>query len=144
VIYNFLNQPQKACDLLEQSYTLKGTFLTENHIKEMTLMQMQFETRKKDKAISEQQIRLKKNEVKLLETQNQTIFALGGIFLLALLSLGTWLCFRQRQRIKDKEIITLQQQQEITKLESLIDGEKKSGGALRKSCTMALTVITCD
>lgn len=124
VIYNSLNQPQKAYDLLEQSYTLKDTFLTENHIKEMTLMQTQFETGKKDKAIAEQQIRLKKNELKLLETQNQTFSALAGIFLLALLSLGIWLYFRQRQRLKDKEIIALQQQQEITKLESLIDGEE--------------------
>ena len=125
VIYNALKQPQKAFDLLEQSYTLKDTFLTESHIKEMTLMQTQFETGKKDKAIAEQQIRLKKNQVELLEKQNQTIFALGGIFLIALLSLGIWLYFRQRQRIKDKEIIALQQQQEITKLEALIDGEEK-------------------
>lgn len=125
IIYNKLNQPQKAFDLLEKSYTLKDTFLTESHIKQMTMMQTQFETEKKDKAIAQQQIKLNKNEVELLQKERQRILSLIIISLLVVFSLGIWLFYRQRQRIKNKEIIELKQQQEIAQLEALIDGEEK-------------------
>ena len=44
---------------------------------------------------------------------------------LIVFSLGIWYFFRQKQRIKNREIITLQQQKEISKLEALMDGEEK-------------------
>ena len=44
---------------------------------------------------------------------------------LVLISLGLWYFFKQRQRLKNQEIETLKQNQEISNLESLIDGEEK-------------------
>ena len=125
IIYNKLNKPKKAYEFLEESYTLKDSVLNENHIKQMTLIQTQFETGKKDKSITEQQIKLKKQELDLIKKEKEKQFYSIVSVLLILLSFGLWYFFRQRQKIKNKEIITLQQQQEIAKLEALIDGEEK-------------------
>jgi len=124
-IHNELNQPQKAYDYLEKSYALKDTIFSQNHLKETTLLQTQFETEKKDKSIAEQQVKLKKQELDLIKSQKEKQMYFTLIFGLILLSLGIWYFYRQRQRIRNKEIIALQQQQEIAKLEALIDGEEK-------------------
>lgn len=124
-IHNKLNRPQKAYDYLEQSYKLKDTVFSQNHIKETTLLQTKFESEKKDKSIVEQQFRIKKQELDLIKSQKEKQLYFSISLSLILLSLGIWFFFKQRQKIKNKEIISLQQQQEITKLEALIDGEEK-------------------
>jgi signal transduction histidine kinase len=123
-IYNQLGQYQKGYDYLLISSNLKDTLLNENHIKQMSLLQTQFETEKKDKSIIEQQVKLKKQELDLIKSQKEKEMYFVFSLVLILVSFGIWYFFRQRQKINDKEIITLHQQQEITKLEALIDGEE--------------------
>ena len=71
------------------------------------------------------EIKLKKQELDLIKSQKEKqlyfIISVGLLFL----SFGVWYLFKQRQKNKNKEIIALQQQEEITKLEALIDGEEK-------------------
>lgn len=125
IAYNKLNQPQKAYDILDKSFSIKDTLFSEKHIAETTLLQTQFETEKKEKSIAEQQVKLKKQELDLIKSQKEKqlyfIISLG----LILFSLSIWYFFRQRQKLKNKEIIALQQKQEIAKLEALIEGEEK-------------------
>lgn len=73
-----------------------------------------------------------KNENKLLKQElnltksikeRQIFYIL--LFGLALVSIGLWYFFKQRQRLKNQEIETLKRNQEISNLESLIDGEEK-------------------
>lgn len=124
-IYYKTGQNQKAYQLLEQSYNLKDSVINDNHIKQMSLLQTKFETEKKDKSIAEQQVKLKKQELDLIKSQKEKQLYFIASLGLILLSLGIWYFYRQRQKIKNKEIIALQQQQEIAKLEALIDGEEK-------------------
>jgi two-component system, NarL family, sensor kinase len=123
-IYNLLNEPQKAYNNLEQSYNLMDTVFSREHLKETTLLQTQFETEKKEKALLGQQIQLKKQDVALIEKTNQSRIFIFATIILVLASLGIWLYFKQRQKLKNQEIESLKQSQEITKLEALIDGEE--------------------
>jgi len=68
--------------------------------------------------------KLLKQELDLIKSQKEKQMYLIASFFLILFSSGIWQFFRQRQKIKNKEIIALQQQQEIAKLEALIDGEE--------------------
>lgn len=69
--------------------------------------------------------KLLKQELYLIKSQKEKqLYFIASVFLI-LFSFGIWYYFRQRQKIKNKEIIGLQQQQEIAKLEALIDGEEK-------------------
>lgn len=124
-IYNEMGQSEKAYKYLLLSSNLKDILLNENQTKQMSLLQTRFETEKKDKSIAEQQIVLKKQELDLIKSQKEKqMYFIASVFLI-LFSFGVWYFFRQRQKIKNKEIIALQQQQEIAKLEALIDGEEK-------------------
>lgn len=123
-IYNELGQSEKAYNFLLLSSNLKDTLLNENQSKQMSLLQTRFETEKKDKSIAEQQVKLKKQELDLIKSQKEKQLYFIASLILILMSLGIWYFFRQRQKIKNKEIIELQQQQEIVKLEALIDGEE--------------------
>ena len=67
---------------------------------------------------------LLKQEVVLIEKTNQTRIFIFAILLLTIASVGIWLYFKQRQKLKNQEIETLKQSQEIIKLEALIDGEE--------------------
>lgn len=69
--------------------------------------------------------KLLKQELNLTKSQKEKQLFYVAIGVLLLLSFGIWYFFRQRQKIKNREIIALQQQQEISKLEALIDGEEK-------------------
>ncbi|TCD01653.1 histidine kinase [Pedobacter psychroterrae] len=125
VIYDNTNQPAKAFKFLALSDNLKDSVMDENYLKQISLIQTQYETEKKDKSIAEQQSQIKKTEIELLKKENQTTISLIVILLLVILSFGIWLFFSQRQRRKNKEILSLKQQQEIAQLEALIDGEEK-------------------
>lgn len=125
MIYEKTNHPDKAFVNLTMSTNLKDSIMDENYLKQISLIQTQYETEKKDKAIARQQVLLNKNELELLLKEKQTVLYVIAILLLIMLSIGIWLFFHQRQKLKNKEIVALQQQQEITKLEALIDGEEK-------------------
>lgn len=124
-IHNKLNQSQKAYNYLEESYRLMDTVFSQNHLKETTLLQTKFENEKKDKSIAEQQVKINKQELDLIKSQKEKQLYFIASLGLIMLIFGIWYFFQQRQNIKNKEILTLQQQQEIAKLEALIDGEEK-------------------
>jgi signal transduction histidine kinase len=125
VIYNEQNQPERAYQFLEKSYRIKDSIFSEENSKELAFLQTQFETEKKDKSIVEQQITLKEQELNLLKNQKQQQLYFISIILLTLLSIGIWYFFKQRQKLKNQEIETLKQNQEISNLEAIIDGEEK-------------------
>ncbi len=125
IAYNKINQPQKAFDALEKSYAIKDTIFSEAHLKETTLLQTKFETEKKDKSLAEQKIKIKQQELDLIKNQKQKQLYSIFFIVFAWVTLALWYFFRQRQKIKNKEIESLKQSQEIAKLEALIEGEEK-------------------
>ncbi|MBP0904412.1 ATP-binding protein [Mariniflexile gromovii] len=73
----------------------------------------------------ENENKLLKQELDLIKNQREKqIYFIASVGLI-IFSLGIWFFFIQKQKIKNKEIITLQQQKEIAKLEALMDGEEK-------------------
>jgi len=124
-LYNELGQSEQAYNYLLLSSNLKDLLLTENQSKEMSLLQTRFETEKKDKSIAEQHVKIKKQELDLIKSQKEKQLYFIASLGLILLILGIWYFFKQRQKLKNQEIETLKQNQEIAKLEALIDGEEK-------------------
>lgn len=78
----------------------------------------------------ENENKLFNQKLDLMKSQRaQQIYLFSSLGLI-LFSLGIWLFFKQKQKIKNKEIITLQQQKDITKLQALIEGEEKERSRL--------------
>jgi two-component system, NarL family, sensor kinase len=123
--YKINNQNKKALMLFYEYNAIKDSIFTAEKDKNLTEAIQKYETEKKDKEITKQQLVLKQNETEILKRKNEFRIALFGSLLLLITSFGIWLFYRQRQKLKNKEIETLKTQKELNKLEALIEGEEK-------------------
>ena len=106
--YNYRLQYSKA----------KDSIINSENSKNINLLQKQFETEKKDKTILESKLNLEKSQAK---TQTMTILIIS----LLIASMLLWFLFQQRQKRIQQQLITIQKEQEVRTLESLIEGEEK-------------------
>ena len=104
---------------------VKDSLFNEENIKSINLLQKQFETEKKNKEIAEQQLQLNQKETEIQKRNTQIIYMSGIVIFLLVLSLLTGLYFKQKQKRKNQEILTLKREYQIKSLESLIEGEEK-------------------
>jgi two-component system, NarL family, sensor kinase len=88
-------------------------------------LENKYQLTKKDEEIAKQQLVLEQNKTTMLKKKSEFRVALFGGLLLLITSMGIWLFYRQRQKLKNKEIETLIAQKELNKLSALIEGEEK-------------------
>lgn len=124
-VYQKINRPKQSLLHYKKYIVYKDSIFEEEGIKNINTLQIQYETEKKDKEIAENKVELSHNQSILNKKNYQLIYAMIGIGIALLTSFGLWLFFKQRQKLKDIKIQKLQQDQEITKLEALIEGEEK-------------------
>ncbi|MEL0454604.1 sensor histidine kinase [Flavobacteriaceae bacterium SZ-1-7] len=96
----------------------KDSVLLENNLKNISEIEIKYQSEKKDKEIIAQQLKLQKRE-----TQNN--YMLGTLVFLLLLATLLVFLLKQRQKRKNQEILTLKREFQIKTLESLIEGEEK-------------------
>lgn len=124
-VYETLNNHHLAYYHLKQNTQLKDSLLNENHLKQVNLLEKQYQFEKKDKELAEKKIALEHNQLELTKNKNNFILASAGAILLLLFLLGLWLFYAQRQKVKNIEISKLEKQRDIEKLQALIEGEEK-------------------
>ena len=128
--YSSINKVEEAFTYYKEHIKFKDSIFKINNVKSLQDIEIKYESEKKDNEIASQKLQLQKQENDILKKQNQYSLALGGGGFLLLGSLGLWFFYRQRQKLKSNEILALQSQQEVIKLESLIDGEEKERNRL--------------
>jgi len=84
-----------------------------------------YQTEKKDKEIATQQLELKEQETEIQKKKTQNNYMIGGIIFLSVATLLLTFLFKQRQKRKNQELLTLKREVQIKTLESLIEGEEK-------------------
>jgi signal transduction histidine kinase len=124
-LYSASNQIQKALFHHENYSSYKDSIYKTENIESINKLQLQYQTEKKDLQLAQNEILIEQAEVDYLKKKNQLYLAIGVGGLLLLLATALWLFFRQRQLVKNQEIENLKTQRELTKLESLIEGEEK-------------------
>ena len=120
----------RSNELLKTAMRYKDSLYSNQNKESLAAANAKYETEKKDKEIATQNLQLQAQENDLLKKQNQFHLALSAGVVFVLLSLGLWLFFGQRQKLKNNEILALEANQELLKLESLIDGEEKERNRL--------------
>ena len=104
---------------------LKDSVLAKEKREILIDSEKKYETEKKERAIAEQQVTIKEQELDLAQKQRQIAIwvGLGGI--LALLLGASFWTNKERQKRKEQEIVSLKSQQEVVRLEALVSGEEK-------------------
>ncbi|MGI9548333.1 MAG: tetratricopeptide repeat-containing sensor histidine kinase [Flavobacteriaceae bacterium] len=124
-LYEQQAQYGKALVHHKEFFSINDSLINQSSLENINALQVQFETEKKDKELAQQKLQLRTRENMLLKAQNQKKFAITAVMVLLVLSLLGWFYLRQRQRLKTGEIEKLKAEQEVVKLEALIQGEEK-------------------
>ena len=102
----------------KQYVSLKDSIINKENISEINSLKFQFETEKKDKEIAEQKLSIQESKSK---TRTMTILIVS----LLLGSILLWFSFSQRQKRMQQQLVSIEREQEVRTLESLMEGEEK-------------------
>lgn len=116
-LYNKTGRIKDALNHFEKYTAYKDSILNEENVKNVSRLEIQFETEKKDKALVEQKLTIEKNEAQFKLMTGIAIFLL-------ILAIMTFVVFKQRQKKKAQEILALKRESQIKTLEALIEGEE--------------------
>ena len=124
-LYKKRGQIQKAYDNLELYDMLKDSLNLAEHAKQINQLETRFQSEKKDKEIVKQQLALADQHLALTQSESKT--RTMGILIVSLLlaSILLWFLFQQRQKRIQQQLLTIQREQEVRTLESLMEGEEK-------------------
>jgi len=116
---------KNAYKYARQYYTLNEKTRSEKNNKIVSDLDVKYQTEKKDKEITAQQLELKEQEADIQKKKTQSNYMLGAIAFLVVAAILLAFLFKQRQKQKNQELLTLKREVQIKTLESLIEGEEK-------------------
>lgn len=102
---------------------LRDTLLNEQIRNNISALEVQYQSAKKDQSISEQNLALERNKVAIQRKNVQLAWSLGGVLLLLVVFLSLYRFYRQRQKLNEQRIISLQKEQEVIRLKAMIEGQ---------------------
>ena len=109
---------EKALETIDKYYTTRDSLQNIELQEKLNDIDVKYQTEKKDKTIIENELKLEKSKSK---TQIMSILIIS----LLLASILLWFVFQQRQKRIQQQLVTIQKEQEVLTLESLIAGEEK-------------------
>lgn len=103
--------------------TLHDTLLNEEVRNNISELEVQYQTARKDRAIAEQNLTLEKNKVAIQQKNVLLAWSLGGIMMLLVLSITAYWYYRQKQKLNAEKILSLKKEQEVIRLKALLEGQ---------------------
>jgi len=116
----------KGALLYKNKYALLNDSLlnekTRDHINDL---ETRYQTVQKDKAIAEQQLQLE-NTKAIVRKRNTQLWLMGsGVAVLLLISLLIVRLYRQRQKLNNQRLLSIQKEQEVTLLKAVLEGQEQ-------------------
>ena len=124
-LYEVSDRPKEALEYHKAYKKLKDSIINEKGLKNLNELQVKFDVEKKNKEIITQQLELKEQESEIQKAKTQNTYMLGIVVFLLLSSVLLMVLFKQRQKRRNQELLTLKREYQIKSLESLIEGEEK-------------------
>lgn len=116
---------KKSNELLNKYLILLDTIYSEKNRAIIADVQTKYETEKKNSEIIAQQLKIEQSNNELQRKKSQNNYMIGIIVFLGLLSLLSWVLFKNWKKNKNQEVKNLKREYQISTLESLIQGEEK-------------------
>ncbi len=120
-----LGNYKKSNEYLLKHVKIMDSLNSEKNKKSLAIAEAKYQTVKKDKEIATQQLELKDKASEIQKKKTQNNYMLGTIVFLIIASILLVFLFKQRQKRKNQELLTLKREFQIKTLESLIEGEEK-------------------
>ena len=120
-----LKTPSESYDLLLETLDLKDSTYISEKIELSKKLSVEFETEKKDKELAE-------NALEIEKKKNQLLSILSIAAFLLVLSLVLFLVYRLSKQKHKVNIVNLEKENELAKLEALLKGEDKERSRIAK------------
>ncbi|WP_108805545.1 MULTISPECIES: sensor histidine kinase [unclassified Aquimarina] len=121
---------EKSYSTQNQYLKIKETINTRQQTYIAYDLDQKYQLAKKNEEIARKEFTIKEQENQLLKKEKDQIYLTLSIISAILAFITLLFIYKQRQKIKNNEILALQKQQEIVKLEALIKGEEKERNRL--------------
>lgn len=109
-----------------ESYTsLNDSLRSSEQIETINELEIRFETVKKDQQIAEQNLDIERGKLIVQQEKSNRNKALFGGGLAFLLLIGVSINFRQKKRLNQQRLATLEKEKQLASVQSFIDGEEK-------------------
>ncbi len=123
-VYKATGQYQKALDYTDIVNALKDSLISVEKAKAINQLDIKFQTAEKDKQIAQSQLQIATQNSNITRKNIWIAAVSGGIALLALLLLVIYRNARHKQRLQAEQIKTLQKENTIGNLKSMVQGEE--------------------
>ncbi|WP_187388129.1 tetratricopeptide repeat-containing sensor histidine kinase [Seonamhaeicola marinus] len=120
-----LGNYKKSNEYLQKHVKIMDSLSSEKNKKSLANAEAKYQTAKKDKEIATKQLEIKEKETEIQKEKAQNNYMLGAIVFLTIATILLVVLFKQRQKRKNQELLTLRREFQIKTLESLIEGEEK-------------------
>jgi len=127
-----LLQPAMALQYRKKYEALNDSLLGDNTRKHVQLLEIQFQTEKKDKELTEKKLLLTQKDLQLQQKNSWLIAFLLGITLLVITVFIIWMKFQHRQRLHEQKLQVLEKEKTVHLLEAIMHGEEKERTRLSK------------
>lgn len=119
-----LGEYASAYDYLLKYGTLNDSITNINTRKNVSELEQKYQAAKKDNELLEKQLQIEESRDALKQKNFWLMIALGGVFLSATIAILYYRFFKQKQKLHGKELLNLQQQQELERLQAGLDGQQ--------------------
>jgi signal transduction histidine kinase len=127
-----LGNYKPAYDQLQQKLVFNDSILKVENNRIMADMEFRYQTSQKEKALSQNQLQLAQKNLQLEKNRQYIYYTLAALIVALLIAALFYIRFRNKKRIHQKEIQSLQQQKEIQLLQALMQGEEKERSRIAK------------
>jgi signal transduction histidine kinase len=127
-----LGNYKPAYDQLQQKLVFNDSILKVENNRIMADMEFRYQTSQKEKALSQNQLQLAQKNLQLQKNRQYIYYTLAALIVALLVASLFYIRYRNKKRIHQKEIQSLQQQKEIQLLQALMHGEEKERSRIAK------------
>lgn len=129
-IYSSLNKHKEALHYLRKSNFIKDSLFSIENEAAIHRMEIEHQSVKREKAISDQELIISRNKLELQEKNKYIIIAALATIILAAISVAVYLVYSAKHKADKHKLNLIQKEKEVAILEALINGEEKERSRL--------------
>ncbi|MBO9681823.1 MAG: sensor histidine kinase [Flavisolibacter sp.] len=130
--YALHGDPSRAFDFYKKYIYYRDSISNENTKRSVSEMEVKYRTAQKEKELSQQKLQISQKEVQLQRSRQTTTYSIAATLLALLVAASVYWHYRNRRRLHEQQLQTLQREKELQLLQAAMEGEEKERSRIAK------------
>ncbi|WP_164891040.1 tetratricopeptide repeat-containing sensor histidine kinase [Botryobacter ruber] len=131
--YAKLNRHKEALEFYQKYVIFKDSTNNLEDKKNVAELEIKFQTAQKEKALSESQLKIAKQDLQLQQTKSFVIYSVAATLVALLVAGMVYLNLRHKRKLYARQLQTMQQEKEIQLLHAVMQGEEGERSRISRS-----------